>query len=134
MHPEYFKLCFRLIGRTLIITVRNKVGARLYFHRRLLFCPQGGWGLLPGTVPSPGVPGLGGCLVLGGYLVETHPDGYCCRRYASYWNAFLFGEFFYKKSLLIRWITKFLGSLPICKNKPNYLFLFLFQAHFRLSL
>ena len=37
-------------------------------------------GLLPGVVPGPG-----GC------LVETPrpPDGYCCGRYASYWNAFL---------------------------------------------
>ena len=38
---------------------------------------------------------LGGCLVPGGLLsgrclVETPPDGYCCGRYASYWNAFLF--------------------------------------------
>ena len=36
----------------------------------------------------------GGCLGRGcaprGYLVETPPqDGYCCRQYASYWNAFL---------------------------------------------
>ena len=23
-------------------------------------------------------------------LVERPPDGYCCGRYASYWNAFLF--------------------------------------------
>ena len=31
-----------------------------------------------------------GCLVLGEFLVETPlPDGYCCGRYASYWNAFL---------------------------------------------
>ena len=50
-----------------------------------------GWGV-PGqgvSRPTPkgevegywGVPGLGGC-------VETCPDGYCCGRYASYWNAF----------------------------------------------
>ena len=26
--------------------------------------------------------------------VETPRDGYCCGRYASYWNAFLFCEFF----------------------------------------
>ena len=38
-----------------------------------------------------GVSGPGGCLVLGGCLVETPPrDGHCCGRYASYWNAFLF--------------------------------------------
>ena len=33
---------------------------------------------------SRGVCSWGGC------LVETPPDGYCCGRYASYWNAFLF--------------------------------------------
>ena len=53
-----------------------------------------------GGVPAPGgggvpAPGGGGCLLLGGAysggeLVETPPDGYCCGRYASYWNAFLF--------------------------------------------
>ena len=34
----------------------------------------------------------GVCLVPGG--VETPRDGYCCGRYASYWNAFLFFYFF----------------------------------------
>ena len=42
-------------------------------------------GLVPGGCLIPG-----GCLVPGGYLVETPWDGYCCGRYASYWNAFLF--------------------------------------------
>ena len=40
----------------------------------------------------------GGCLLLGGGVVPQHAlrqrppgrDGYCCGRYASYWNAFLF--------------------------------------------
>ena len=51
-------------------------------------------GAWSGRVSAPrGVPGLGGCLLLGGGgLVETPPDGYCCGRYASYWNAFLFGN------------------------------------------
>ena len=39
-------------------------------------------------VSGGGVPGPGGCLVRGG--VETPPDGYCCGRYASYWNAFFY--------------------------------------------
>ena len=50
-----------------------------------------------GSAPGGGVPGLGGgawsgggCLVPGGCVVETPRDGYCCGRYASYWNAFLF--------------------------------------------
>ena len=55
-----------------LITARNEVGARLYFHRCLWFCPQGGvWS---------GGPCPGGC------LVETPRDGWCCGRYASYWN------------------------------------------------
>ena len=39
----------------------------------------------PGGVTGPGGLVLGG----GGCLVETPPDGHCCGRYASYWNAFL---------------------------------------------
>ena len=35
---------------------------------------------------------LGG-LFPGGWLLETPPDGHCCWRYASYWNAFLFPFF-----------------------------------------
>ena len=58
-------------------------------------------GLVPGGVWSWGVPGPGGSRprgmtgpggsgpggVPGG---DPHPDGNCCGRYASYWNAFLF--------------------------------------------
>ena len=44
--------------------------------------PPGGCSLL-GSASSQGVPPPGG-------LVETPRDSYCCRRYASYWNAFLF--------------------------------------------
>ena len=40
----------------------------------------------------------GGCLLPGGCLVETPRDGYCCGRYASYWNAFLFWSLFICKS------------------------------------
>ena len=48
----------------------------------------GGWSGLVGGAWSRGsgpggVPGLGGC------LVETPQDGYCCGQYASYWNVFL---------------------------------------------
>ena len=44
-----------------------------------------------------GVPALGGGLLLGGVPTPRgvcrdplKADGYCCGRYASYWNAFLF--------------------------------------------
>ena len=46
-----------------------------------------------------GVPGAGGGLIQGvsgpggsALGVETPPIGYCCGRYASYWNAFLFAK------------------------------------------
>ena len=51
-----------------------------------------------GDVWSRSVPGERLCsrggawseaLLPGGCLVETPPVGYCCGRYASYWNAFL---------------------------------------------
>ena len=48
------------------------------------FCSQGGC-LLQGVCLLPG-----GVSAPGGCLVETPPDGYCGRWYASYWNAFLF--------------------------------------------
>ena len=61
--------------------------------------PGGGVPGRGGSVPK-GVPGNrgvcsqrgsgpGGCLV-GGAWWRPPPDGYCCRRYASYLNAFLF--------------------------------------------
>ena len=68
-------------------------------------CLLGGECLVPGgSAPAgcllQGVPALGGLLLggcllpggtcSGGCLVETLPEGYCCGRYASYWNAFLY--------------------------------------------
>ena len=58
-----------LIGNP-VITARNEVGARLYFHRRLWFCPRGGrhaW--LPGWpvwLPGGMVAGQA-CMVAGGH-------------------------------------------------------------------
>ena len=51
-------------------------------------------GVLQGGTCSRGVPPPGGCLLLRvpapwGVWRPPH-DGYCCGRYASYWNAFLF--------------------------------------------
>ena len=64
-----------------IITARKQSLRRLCFYTCLSFCPQSG---------GVSAPGMGGCLLPGGCLVETPHDGYCCGRYASYWNAFLF--------------------------------------------
>ena len=59
------------------------------------FCSQGGclvWGgrclLLGGLVPG-GVSSLGGTCSWGAPGGDP-PDSYCCGRYVSYWNAFLF--------------------------------------------
>ena len=50
----------------------------------------------PGGVPGPrgclvprGVSGSGAYLVPEGWRYSALQDGYCCGRYASYWNAFL---------------------------------------------
>ena len=48
-------------------------------------------GLLPGVVPAQGGACDRGCL-LWGVSDGDPPDCYCCGRYASYWNAFLFEE------------------------------------------
>ena len=65
-------------------------------------CLSPGWGrgvCSWGGVPAPGgvccqrgvfVSGVGsGGLLLGGVCLVETPHGYCCGRYASYWNAFL---------------------------------------------
>ena len=101
------------IGRGLYYCPQTKSGAMSYCYR-CVSVHRGGCLLQGGT--GPGGPGPGGgawswgvcllpgrcacswgvCLLLGGAcsrgcLVETPPpDGYCCGRYASYWNAFLF--------------------------------------------
>ena len=54
--------------------------------------------LVPGGYLVLGVPGLGGAWSGGSGpgLVPglDPPDGYCCGRYESYWNAFLYNDSF----------------------------------------
>ena len=100
------------------VTIRNEV-AKVMFSQACV-CP---WG---GGVPGPGVclllrgclvrgvSALGGGVCSGGCLLcwvgipactEADPpqrDGYCCGRYASYWNAFLFLSPVYIKRLRLR--------------------------------
>ena len=94
---------FHKIPSILIFTVRKRSLRRLCFYTCLSFCPRRGGCLSPGPVGGvcpggcPG-PGLGGVQAQGGCvsqhaLRQTPPppaDGYCCGRYASYWNALLF--------------------------------------------
>ena len=89
-------------------TVRNEVAKGLCFYSCLSFCSQGGstW---TGTPPEPGTPPrtrytpqirypqagtpwagtLPGRYTPLGRYTPPPADGYCCGRYASYWNAFL---------------------------------------------
>ena len=78
-------------------------------------CLSTGGCLLRGGACSRGVPAWGGACsrgvwshgggCSGGCLVET-PNGYCCGRYASYWNAFLLNL----KPQLSRFNTKWLRN------------------------
>ena len=85
--------------------------------------PGPGGCLVPGVVPGPG-----GVSAPGGCLVETRPDGYCCGRYASYWNAFslrlILGRTskakFLKSTSTGGFIKK---SMMVSKNDYNWLFL-----------
>ena len=54
--------------------------------------------LLPGDAWPGGVSAPRG--VSGGCLVPP-PDSYCCGRYASYWNAFLFGDMSFSSFSLV---------------------------------
>ena len=72
LSTDWSRLCARFTTSPYqcLITTRNEVGARLYFHRHLWFCPQG-WCLFPGGllrgVPAPGgVPGPRGVPSPGG--------------------------------------------------------------------
>ena len=73
-----------------------------------------------GKVEGSGLGGLlpRGCLLQGGLLwwgVGLPPphDHYCCRRYASYWNAFLFFDFFSLSCSFSLSVNKPLGFLYI---------------------
>ena len=74
----------------------------------------------PGRVPGPGGGLLpGGCLVPGGVGIpactEVDPPGrggYCCGRYATYWNAFLFRNIF-----ILYTFTHFECAQKYCMHK-----------------
>ena len=98
---------------------RQKCAIHFHISTQLCLSTRGEECLVLGGACSRGVPGSGGCLVPGGSgpggcllpggvcswggvgipaCTETEPPGrddYCCGRYASYWNAFLFFLDFY---------------------------------------
>ena len=65
-------------------------------------------------------------------LVETPPlEGYCCRRYASYWNAFLLGNVFKSTKIPSRtWKDDTIGIFTVRKRScGKVMFLHLFVSH-----
>ena len=76
-------LCIFILLKRHIFTTCSHGGC----SRRRGTCSQGGaWSR---GVPSPGAFCFGGWLLPRGVPGGDPPDGYCCGRYASYWNAFL---------------------------------------------
>ena len=75
----------------IIFTVHNVVAERLCFHRRVCHSVHGAGGCVSqhalGQTPSP-------------------PDGHCSGRYASYWNAFLFGKIFAENCMKMKEIGR----------------------------
>ena len=57
-------------------------GLLVWWPSRMVF-----WGWQKATTPEGHNSGL--VETPPSHTPSPHPDGYCCRRYASYWNAFL---------------------------------------------
>ena len=75
-----------------IFTVRNKFAKVMFLH--VSVCPRGGLpqcmlGYSPGSRP-PGADTPSEQAPPREQAPSHRGDGYCCGRYASYWNAFLF--------------------------------------------
>ena len=95
-YPLMVYLTFLIVK--MFLPPANEVWDKVIFLHLFVILFTGGC-LLPGGL----VQGVGMCLVRGGAsswgvcLVETPlpPDGYCCGRYASYWNAFLLNLLFH---------------------------------------
>ena len=87
--------------------------------------PGGAWSQGGCLVEIPLTATPGGCLVPGGVCWTPHPPmGYCCGRYASYWNAFLlkinvhnFGCTIY--SFFLSTLRPFCCRWPLCKTNKD---------------
>ena len=80
---------FVISGTLCIITVRNEVAKVMFLQMSV--CPRGVVSQHALQVVFQHSRSPGGCLLRGGCLLGggVPADGYCCGRYASYWNAFL---------------------------------------------
>ena len=83
-------------GENVLLPPANEVWGKVICLQACV-CPQGR-GCLARGGPAPG-----GCLVLvQGVPGGDPPDGYCCGRYASHWNAFLFDKIFAKNCMKMK--------------------------------
>ena len=97
----------------LLITVRKRsFGKVMFLHLCQSFCSRfGGWVCLPSTcwdTPPPWADRNPPRLVHAGIHtpcpVHAERHGYCCGRYASYWNAYLFFKRLHLKC--VHWFTR----------------------------
>ena len=138
------------MGANLLLPSAMKLG-RLWFYKYLSVHRGGGrWGSAPGRcLVSGGVPGPGGVPGRGWGVgitacTEADPpgrDGYCCGRYASYWNAFLFGILFAENCMKIKKIglagecvTSWPPDPPLVKTITTYVSLLQISNFTRVSL
>ena len=99
--PMVGKWALRILLEFFLVTVRKRSLRRLCFYTCLSFCSQGGSASVHAGIPPPHLPPPGTRHPPDQTPPEQTPpwdqtappsgsrDGYCCGRYASYWNAFL---------------------------------------------
>ena len=82
----------------MIFTVRNEVAKAMFLHVSVILstggrvCLSACWDTTTTTPQNRHPPGAGTPP-----QQAPPPDGYCCRWYASYWNAFLYAIFIARK-------------------------------------
>ena len=108
---------------------QRKFGARVYFHKHLSFCPQGGVramhtprACMPPrhTPPWAHSPPLGMHAPLGYYEMRSMSG-----RYASYWNAFLLLNYYIRFTLCRIAVITMMLNYDICTLVNNFTVLFI---------
>ena len=91
-------------GKNLLLPPANEVCEGYVFTPVCQsFCSQGVPARGGGLVPRGSGPGGSG---------DPPRDGYCCGRYASYWNVFLFGKTFAENGMKMKEIIPRGGARP----------------------
>ena len=102
------------------------VGGRLVSQHALQVSRPTAKGEVEGDLAKGGVPAPGEGACSGGGVWRPPPrDGYCCGRYASYWNAFLFttvvNDLYFQLLRIYAWICLFRdGALKRSKPKDSF--------------